>query len=136
MPKAKHRSHQAHLKVSKHAHTIKRFRGRRARSLETVSRVYSQRWETKLAQHAVAYKPYATEQLVSGESTAIYAMKFDPHTNLLWITFWGYKQRYVGSTYVYYRVPYELWVALNEASSKGRFFYYNIRTSFKYSRVK
>jgi len=136
MPHAKHKSHQSHLKVSKHRHIIQRFRGRRARGLETVSRVYSERFETKAISPMVAYKPYETEQLVSGESTAIYAMKYDPKTNLLWITFWGYQQRYVGSTYVYYRVPYEIWVALNEASSKGRFFYYNIRSNYTYSRVK
>jgi hypothetical protein len=136
MPKAKHQPHQKRLKVGKSRHAIQRFRGRRARGLETVSRVYSQRFETKAISPMVAYKPYTTEQLVSGESTAIYAMKYDPKTNLLWITFWGYKQRYVGSTYVYYRVPYDIWVGLNEASSKGRFFYYNIRTSFQYSRVK
>lgn len=139
MPRAKQPRQskgQQRLRVGKHRHAVKRFRGRRARGKETVSRVYSERFETKAISPMVAYKPYETEQLISGESTAIYAMKYDPKTNLLWITFWGYKQRYVGSTYVYYRVPYNLWVALNEASSKGRFFYFNIRSRFSYTQVK
>lgn len=129
------RTKQKRLKVKKARHAVMRWRGRRSHKKETVARVYSQRWETKLAQHAVAYKPYTTEQTPSLESTAIHSMKYDPKTNLLWITFWGYKQRHVGDTYVYYRVPENVWVALNEASSKGRFFYYFIRMNYAFSRV-
>ena len=134
-PSMPNRPKQKRLKVKRVRHAVMRWRGRRSHEREEVSRVYSQRWETKLAQHAVAFKPYTTQQLPSLESTAIHSMKYDPKTNLLWITFWGYKQRYVGDTYVYYRVPEREWIALNEASSKGRWFYYNIRTRYRYSRV-
>lgn len=126
---------QTRLKVRKYRSTVQRFRGRRSTRKETVERVYSERRETKAVSPMVAYAPYATEQLPSLESTAINAMKYDPKTNLLWITFWGYKQKYVGSTYVFYKVPPSMWTGLNEASSKGRYFYYMIRNKFRYSRV-
>jgi hypothetical protein len=135
MARPSRRTVQKRLRVSKRRHTIMRWRGRRSHKRETVERVYSQRWETRLAQHAVAFKPYTTTQTPSLESTAIQAMSYDPKTNQLWITFWGYKQRWVGNTYVYYRFPEKEWIRLNEASSKGRYFYYNIRGKYQYSRV-
>ena len=139
MPKAKRKrkkTHQSRLKVRKHRKIVTRFRGRRARGREIVSRVFSERRETRAISPSVAFKPFTTQQLPSRESTAIYRAEYDPKRNLLIVTFWGYKQRYVGSTYVYYGVSYDLWVRFMEASSKGRFFYYNIRTVFQYTRVK
>ena len=123
-------------KVSKHRHAIQRWRGKRSKQKEEISRVYSERRETKAISPMVAYKPYDTEQPISLESTAIYSMKYDPSTRLLWITFWKYNMKGPASTYLYYGVPGRLWTSLNEASSKGRFFYYMIRSRFKYSRVK
>jgi hypothetical protein len=123
-------------RVSKLRHAGSRFRGKRSKGSQLISKVYSPRWETKLAQHAVAYKPFSTKQLVSGESTAIYSMAYNPKKKLLWITFWKYKQRGMGSTYVYYRVNPDVWEGLTEASSKGRYFWYFIRSRYKYSRTK
>lgn len=126
---------QTHLKVAKHRKMLTRFRGRRAKTKEIISRVYSERREAKAISPMVAFKPYATEQLPSRESTAIYSMEYDPKSKLLWITFWGYKQRHKGSTYIFYGVPEQVWTAINEASSKGRYFYYFIRTKYKYTKL-
>ena len=123
-------------RISKRKHIISRFRGQRSKRLERVHRVYSQRWETKLAQHAVAYKPYTTTQEVSGESTAIYSMSYDPKRQILWLTFWRYKQRGAGHTYAYYKVDPSVWEQLNEASSKGRYFWYYIRGQYNFARIR
>jgi len=112
------------------------WRGKRSKQREKISRVYSERRETKAISPMVAYKPYTTDQPISGESTAIYSMAYDPKTNTLWITFWKYKMTGPASTYVYYNVPLQVWTALNEASSKGRWFYYNIRHEYNYSRIR
>ena len=125
-----------------------RFRGKRSYDKETliISRVYSFRWEVDLGAPAgiptgitrclgVAYVPFITRQLPSGESTVIHSMEYLPKKLLLWITFWGYKQRYIGDKYVFYQIPLSIWIELNEASSKGRFFYYCIKGRFNYSRV-
>ena len=122
-------------KVRKHRKIVTRWRGTRARGREVISRVYAERPETKAISPMVAYKPYITQQLPSGESTAIYSMEYDPKTKLLIIIFWGYKQRKRGSKYVFYDVPQNIWIGLCEAGSKGRYFYYFIRTKYKYSRV-
>jgi len=37
------------------------------------------------------------------------------------------KQRGGGPRYVYYHVPYAVFLALKQSGSKGRYFYYNIR---------
>lgn len=123
-------------RVGKHRKMVTRWRGTRSKERERISRVYSERPETKAISPMVAFKPYTTAQPISAESTAIHSMGYDPKTRLLWITFWGYKQRKKGSTYVYYNVPDTIWTALNEAGSKGRYFYYFIRTVYQYSRVR
>lgn len=40
-----------------------------------------------------------------------------------------------GSVYVYFGVPWVLYLGLMNASSHGSFFHRNIRTSFAYKRV-
>lgn len=122
-------------KIGKHRQVISRFRGQRSREKEEVSRVYSPRWETKLAQHAVAYAPYATTGPVSGESRAIYSLEYDPKRLMMWITFWRYKQKGKGRRYVFYKVSQNVWVALNEASSKGRYFNNFIKGKYNYTRL-
>ena len=122
-------------KYGRHRKVISTWRGKRAKTTELISRVYSQRWETKLAQHAVAHAPYTTQQPISLESTAIYKMGYDPNRQILYITFWTYKMRGAGDTYAYYMVPPDVWESLNEASSKGRYFYYNIRLNYRYKRL-
>ena len=112
------------------------FKGKKAKQLTQIDKIYSQRWETKLASHAVAHTPFKTEQPVSGESTAIYSMAYNKEKKVLWLTFWKYKMRGAGSTYMYYNVPIEVWNALVKASSKGRFFWYNIRGQYNFRRVR
>lgn len=122
-------------KLGRHRKVVSRIRAKRSKEKETVSRVYSQRWETKLAPHAVAYKPYTTQQLPSGESTAIKNAEYDPKTKIMNMTFWGYKQQSEGGEYNYFNIPQRVWEAFNEASSKGRYFYYFIRDRYNYQRV-
>lgn len=124
-------------KISRHRKAITLWRGKRSAKKERVERVYSQRWETKTGvSPMVVYKPYQTQQLLSLESTAIQSQEYDPKTRVLRITFWGYKQLHVGHTYAFYDVPQHIWVGLNEASSKGRFFNYMIKGNYSYSRLK
>ena len=112
------------------------YRGKKAKPTEKISRVFSPRWETKLAQHAVAHKPFGTEQNIYGESTAIHSMGYNPDKRVLILTFWKYKQKGPGGTYLYYNVPLEVWKALQLASSKGRYFWYFIRGRFNFRRLK
>ena len=112
------------------------FRGKKAKPTEIISRVFSPRRETKLAPHAVGYKPFSTQQNIYGESTAIYSMGYNPEKRVLTITFWKYKQRGPGGTYIYYNVPEDQWKAFNQASSKGRFFWYSIRGRYNFRRLK
>jgi len=63
-------------------------------------------------------------------SRAIRTMAYDYKKRILQIQYQN------GSVYNYFDVPELTWIALKNAPSKGRYVYYNIRTSFKYTRVK
>ena len=112
------------------------FRGKKVKPKETISRVFSERRETKLAPHAVAFAPFTTQQNIYGESTAIHSMGYNIEKRVLQLTFWKYKQRGPGGTYIYYNVPPEVWKSLQQASSKGRFFWYNIRGIYNFKRIR
>ncbi len=104
--------------------------------------VFSPRPETKARSPMVQYKPYPKQvQQTRGQgalSTAIKEFKYNERTQILRITFWGYKQRYVGSTYAFHPVNKDLFDGFEGAGSKGRFFYYMIRseTYIKASLIK
>lgn len=83
-------------------------------------------------------KPFSeTRTLAHGlQSTAIVSFEYYPTRNLLILVWWkNWKKGIKGSEYAYFDVPHEIYEGLLQASSKGRFVYYNIRTSFKYMRL-
>ncbi|MHA2219950.1 MAG: KTSC domain-containing protein, partial [Candidatus Hodarchaeales archaeon] len=66
-------------------------------------------------------------------STAIYTFDYDPSTLTLQIQFWKIRvknkrvvSRRPGNVYMYFQVPSSIHDNLIRASSKGRYFYYNI----------
>ena len=71
-----------------------------------------------------------TQQDFFFTSRAIRTMAYDYKKHILQI------QWQSGDVYNYYDVPELIWIALKNASSKGRYVYYNIRTSYRYTRVK
>jgi hypothetical protein len=117
-------------KINK-AGTLRAVRGIhfKKRNLEVVERIVSQRNRP----HAMA-APQAGQPLSAQDywmtSTAIKSAAYDDRRAILQINF------VKGGSYLYYNVPEWVWLALNSAASKGRYFYYNIRTSYTYSRVR
>lgn len=114
---------------------------------KTSTRAFSPRTESKIIRATapfsmVAEKPFTTQQ-VGINSTAIYGFSYDRKRLLLRITFWKTKQKdnkitYIGAgnAYWFYKVPEEIFDGFQKASSKGRFFYYMIRTKYKFTRIK
>lgn len=70
-----------------------------------------------------------TPQDIFTTSTAIAAYRYSPTQRILQIDF------VKGGTYNYFNVPRFTVMALGRAQSKGRYFYYNIRTTFQFQRV-
>lgn len=69
-------------------------------------------------------------------STAIVSFEYYPEQNMLILVWWkNWKKGIVGSAYAYFGVPMDTYEGLLKASSKGRYVYYNVRTSFKYKRL-
>lgn len=66
---------------------------------------------------------------VAVRSSNLEAVAYNPWLGILTIRFHGSR------TYEYYGVPPEVHRALMQADSKGRFHYYNIRTSYSYARI-
>ena len=64
------------------------------------------------------------------ESTAIRRFKYFIEENRLRI--WFVKK----GVYDYFKVPESVVITLAQAQSKGRYFYYNIRTSFEFERIR
>ena len=84
-------------------------------------------------------RPFADDRGKYGhgvQSTAIVSFEYYPTRNLLVLIWWkDWKKGIVGSEYAYFDVPWNIYEGLIQASSKGRYVYYNIRTSFKYLRL-
>jgi hypothetical protein len=69
-------------------------------------------------------------------STAIVTYEYQPETRRLILHWWkDWKRRIPGPKYAYLNVPEAIYIELVQASSKGRYIYYNIRTSFKFIRL-
>jgi len=64
------------------------------------------------------------------ESTVISRFKYNLKTKTLRIWF---QSRHI---YDYYDVPESVVMLLDQAQSKGRFFYYNIRTTYTFRRIR
>ena len=66
------------------------------------------------------------------QSTAISRFKYWIDQKRLRIWFVGDKK----SVYDYYQVPESIVMTLAQAQSKGNYFYYNIRTSYEFRRIR
>lgn len=72
------------------------------------------------------FEEYYEEYVVSSNLDHV---GYDDEKEVLDITFLS------GSTYRYYDVPYDVYQGLVDATSKGRFFWRNIRNDFNYQRL-
>ena len=100
----------------------------RKKTLE-VRRAVSQRGRTHPMEHAGMDQPQ-TPQMTLMESTAIRRFKYFIEEKRLRIWFVS------NHVYDYFNVPESIVLDLSQASSKGRFFYYNIRTSYRFERIR
>lgn len=90
--------------------------------------VISPRGRTSVVEAAAPGQPI-TPQTMLLLSTAISKYKYDLRSQVLRIWFVN------GGSYDYFAVPESIVYDLDRAPSKGRYFYYNIRTSFRYEKV-
>ena len=92
-------------------------------------RVVSQRGRTGVMEAALPDMPQQPQKLLL-ESTAIRRFKYtiDNETLRIWFV--------EGGVYDYYNVPESIVMILADAQSKGRYFYYNIRTSYEFRRIR
>jgi hypothetical protein len=69
-------------------------------------------------------------------STAIVSFTYIPERRFLMLHWWkDWKKKIEGPKYGYFNVPMDVYIELVRASSKGRYIYYNVRTSFPYVRM-
>ena len=94
-----------------------------------VTDVHSPRGRSTFAAAPQVGQPQ-TPQNIFNISTAIAAYRWDPIHKILQIDF------VKGGTYNYFDVSKFTVMSLGRASSKGRYFYYNIRTNFRFERVR
>jgi hypothetical protein len=103
-------------------------------------RVVSPRHTANLIQPS---QPFAILQMKGDYlSTAIYQFDYDPGTLTLKVQFWKVRirnkrvvSRSPGGIYMYFEVPSRIYENFVNASSKGRYFYYNIRGRFTKGRI-
>ena len=100
----------------------------RGKTLE-VRRPVSMRGRTQFMEAPAPGQPTVPQELLL-VSTAIRRFKYWTETKRLRI--WFVK----GGVYDYSNVPESVVILLSQAQSKGRFFYYNIRTIYNYSRIR
>ena len=100
----------------------------RKKTLE-VRRAVSKRGRTVLMEAPAVGQPTQAQTLLV-ESTAIRRFRYWIEERRLRI--WFVK----GGVYDYYNVPEAVVTILAEAQSKGRYFYYNIRTNYQYTRIR
>jgi hypothetical protein len=102
----------------------------RKQTLE-VRRPISQRGRTHPMEAPIPGMPTIPQALLL-DSTAISRFKYWIDQKRLRIWFVGDKK----SVYDYYNVPESVVITLAQAQSKGRYFYYNIRTSYNFRRIR
>ena len=113
----------------KRRQSLKRSQVRISRKSIEVRRAVSQRGRTHPMEAPLPGMP-EQPQAVLMESTAIRRFKYDIEKEVLRI--WWVE----GGVYDYYNVPESVVLDLSQAQSKGRFVYYNIRTTYNYARVR
>ena len=102
----------------------------RAKTLE-VRRPISQRGRTHVMQEEVpGITKHQIPQTLLLDSTAIKRFKYwiDQKRLRIWFVKKG--------VYDYYNVPESVVITLAQAQSKGNYFYYNIRTSYEFRRIR
>jgi hypothetical protein len=95
----------------------------------SVERVVSRRGRYHWAEAPAPSMPQ-TPQTAFMDSTVISKFEYDPEDMILTIWFTS------GHIYEYEDVTPQTVRSLYEAPSKGHYFYYNIRTNYKYTRIK
>ena len=90
--------------------------------------IRDRRGRTGVMEAALPDMPQQPQKLLL-ESTAIRRFKYtiDNETLRIWFV--------EGGVYDYYNVPESVVLTLADAQSKGRYFYYNIRTSYDFRRI-
>ena len=94
-----------------------------------VKRVVSRRGRTHPMEAPLPGMPEQPQKLLL-DSTAIRRFKYFIEQKRLRIWF------VEGGVYDYYNVPESVVLTLADAQSKGRYFYYNIRTSYEFRRIR
>ena len=69
-------------------------------------------------------------RMVSVDSSSLASVGYDANYSVLKVQF-----KNSGEYYIYYDVPQSTYTELLNAESIGSYFYYNVRTSFKYEKV-
>lgn len=90
--------------------------------------VVSQRGRTHWMEAPLPGMPETPQELLL-DSTAIRKFKYNIGSKVLRI--WFVK----GGSYNYFDVPESIVMTLSQAQSKGNYFYYNIRSTYKYQKV-
>jgi hypothetical protein len=111
--------------------TIRRSQLRIGKKTLEVKRLVSKRGRTHLMEAEVPgiTKTQPPQELLL-YSTAIKRFKYWEDSKRLRI--WFVK----GGVYDYFKVPEAVVITLSEAQSKGNYFYYNIRMSYNYERIR
>lgn len=113
--------------------TIKKGQLRISKKVLEVRRPISQRGRTHVMQEEVpGITIHQIPQTLLLQSTAISRFKYWIDQKRLRIWFVGDKK----NVYDYYQVPESIVTTLAQAQSKGNYFYYNIRTSFDFKRIR
>ena len=94
-----------------------------------VKKVVSMRGRSQMMEQAPMDQPQAPQTLLM-DSTAIRKFKYWTEEERLRIWFVS------GHVYDYYKVPESVVISLSRAQSKGRYFYYNIRMSYRFRRIR
>ena len=94
-----------------------------------VRRAVSQRGTKSMMEHPAMDQPQLPQNVLQ-ESTAIKRFKYfiDEKRLRIWFVSKG--------VYDYYNVPESVVLDFANAQSKGRYFYYNIRTSYEFKRIR
>jgi hypothetical protein len=75
--------------------------------------------------------PFSTSSApISVSSSNLRSVAYHDWTGTLEIEFWS------GGIYQHYNVPYSLYDGLMHASSKGSYYYYNLRNRYGCTRIK
>ena len=113
----------------KRRQAFKRAQARVSRRTIQVRRAVSQRGRMQPMEAAAPSQPQQPQDVLT-RSTAIRKFKYNIEDKKLRIWFVS------KGVYDYYNVPESVVITLAQAPSKGRYFYYNIRTTYEFRRIR